>query len=402
MSIGSKLPHVKNSAPVGFLELFYDLVFVASTMVLSNKFSQDPTWESAGHCSLMFVLVWLLWFHTTVLMNIDRRDDITQRALMFLQMFLIFILTLEFVDRSVTNTDLIGLIYAAAVLILALAYHRVANKEVDTRAWARGRRNRLILAGFLMIVAFVIPNGVTFVVWGVAIMLLIVPTSAAHSRGLPTEALDEHHLTERAALLTLVVIGEAFLKVALVVSEGLMDWSDVSAIVILFVILFALFSIYFDDIPKAGIRPGVLAGEAWLLSHLVLQLGVIAFAIGMSKYVQIADRGHVHDYAIVILCVAFVGMFGGLAGIGLLGNRTPKKPLLLLRLVTIVLAVGGAFAAWDVATVTPVIYVIFLMVVAIAHAVTDEFLQRSTTVPTHSEIETDELVLGISYDEENQ
>ena len=253
-----------------------------------------------------------------------------------------------------------------------------------------------------MIVAFIIPNGVTFVVWGVAIMLLIVPTSAAHSRGLPTEALDEHHLTERAALLTLVVIGEAFLKVALVVSEGLMDWSDVSVIVVLFVILFAIFSIYFDDIPKAGIRPGVLAGEAWLLSHLVLQLGVIAFAIGMSKYVQIADRGHVHDYAIVILGLAFVGMFGGLAGIGLLGNRTPKKPLLLLRLVTIVLAVGGAFAAWDVATVTPVIYVIFLMVVAIAHAVTDEFLQRSTTVPTHSEIETDELVLGISYDEENQ
>ena len=293
MPTGSKLPHVKNSAPVGFLELFYDLVFVASTMVLSNKFSHDPTWESAGLCSLMFVLVWLLWFHTTVLMNVDRRDDLIQRALMFLQMFLIFILTLEFVDRSVTNPDLIGLIYTAAVFVLALAYHRVVNNEGDTGDWARGRRNRLILAGFLMIAAFIIPDGVAFVIWGVAIMLLIVPTSAAHSRGLPTEALDEHHLTERAALLTLVVIGEAFLKVALVVSEGSMDWSDISAIVVLFVILFALFSIYFDDIPRAGIRSGILAGEAWLLSHLVLQLGVIAFAIGMSKYLQVADQGHV-------------------------------------------------------------------------------------------------------------
>jgi len=402
MSIGSELPHTKISAPVGFLELFYDLVFVASTMVLSNEFSHDPTWESAGLCSLMFVLVWLLWFHTTVLMNIDRRDDITQRALMFLQMFLIFILTLEFVDRSATNPDLVGLIYTAAVFVLALAYHRVVNKEGGTGDWARGRRNRLVLAGLLMIAAFIIPDGIDFIIWGVAIMLLIVPTSAAHSRGLPTEALDEHHLTERAALLTLVVIGEAFLKVALVVSEGSMDWRDISAIVVLFVILFALFSIYFDDIPKAGIRPGILAGEAWLLCHLVLQLGVIAFAIGMSKYLQIADRGHVQDYAIVILCIAFVGIFGGLAGIGLLGNRTPKKPLLLLRLVTIVLAVGGAFAAWDVATVTPVIYVIFLMVVAIAHAFTDEFLQRSTAVPAHSGIDADESVLEISYDEENK
>ena len=35
-------------------------------------------------------------------------------------------------------------------------------------------------------------------------MLLVVPTSAAHSRGLPVEAVDEHHLIERAALLTLI------------------------------------------------------------------------------------------------------------------------------------------------------------------------------------------------------
>jgi len=402
MPTGSKLPHVKNSAPVGFLELFYDLVFVASTMVLSNKFSHDPTWESAGLCSLMFVLVWLLWFHTTVLMNVDRRDDLIQRALMFLQMFLIFILTLEFDDRSVTNPDLIGLIYTAAVFVLAFAYHRVVNNEGDTGDWARGRRNRLILAGFLMIAAFIIPDGVAFVIWGVAIMLLIVPTSAAHSRGLPTEALDEHHLTERAALLTLVVIGEAFLKVALVVSEGSMDWSDISAIVVLFVILFALFSIYFDDIPRAGIRSGILAGEAWLLSHLVLQLGVIAFAIGMSKYLQVADQGHVQHYAIVILCLAFIGIFGGLAGIGLLGKRKPKEPLLVLRVVTIVLAVGGALAAWYVTVVSPVVYVIFLMVLATAHAFIDEFLQRSTTVPMHSGMAPGESVIEISYDEENQ
>jgi len=402
MPVGRELPHSKISAPVGFLELFYDLVFVASTMVLSNKFSHDPTWESAGHCSLMFVLVWLLWFHTTVLMNVDRRDDITQRALMFLQMFLIFILTLEFVDRSVTNPDLIGLIFAAAVFVLALAYHRVVNNEGGTGDWARGRRNRLILAGFLMIAAFIIPDGVAFIIWGVAIMLLIVPMSATRSRGLPTEALDEHHLTERAALLTLVVIGEAFLKVALVVSEGSMDWSDISAIVVLFVILFALFSIYFDDIPRAGIRSGILAGEAWLLSHLVLQLGVIAFAIGMSKYLQVADQGHVQHYAIIILCVAFIGIFGGLAGIGLLGNRKPKEPLLVLRVVTVVLAVGGAFVAWYVTVVSPVVYVIFLMVLAIAHAFIDEFLQRRTTVPMHSGIAPGESVIEISYDEENQ
>ncbi len=399
MSIGSKLHQHTASAPVGFLELFYDLVFVASTVVLSNEFSHNPTWRSGGLCALMFVLIWLLWFHTTVLMNVDRRDDLAQRALMFTQMFLIFILVLEFVDRSTTSPDAVGIIYTAAVFVLAVAYHRVRNREGGTGAWATGRRNRLLLAGVAMIVAFAIPDGIDFVIWGVAIMLLVVPTSAAHSRGLPTEAIDEHHLTERAALLTLVVIGEAFLKVALVVSEGSLGWGDIVTIIVLFVALFALFSIYFDDVPKAGIRPGILAGEAWLLFHLIMQMGIIALAVGMSKYLQIAEGGHVHDYAIVILCLAFIAIFLGLAGIGLLGQRTPRRPLLLLRLATVALVVIGAVLTWDVSAIAPVAYIFFLLAVVVGHALLDEFLQRSTTVPEHGGLGTADTGLELNYDE---
>lgn len=401
MAFGNKLhPHTA-SAPVGFLELFYDLVFVASTMILSNEFSHDPTWRSAGLCALMFMLVWLLWFHTTVLMNVDRRDDLLQRAIMFVQMFLIFVLTLKFVDRSVTSPDSVGVFYTVAVFVLAFAYHRIRNRADGTGAWAKGRRNRLLLAGIAMVIAFVIPDVIDWIVWAAAIMLLVVPTSASHSRGLPAEAIDEHHLTERAALLTLIVIGEAFLKVALVISDGTLLWGDFFTIIVLFVVLFALFSIYFDDVPKAGIRPGILAGELWLLSHLVLQLGVIALAIGMSKFLQIADGGHVKSYVIVILCLAFVGIFGGLAGIGVLSKRTPKKPLLLLRLVTIALVVVGAIVTWDVSAVAPIAYVIFLLVVVVAHAFIDEYLQRSTTIPAHTGIGPDDEALAIDYEEGN-
>lgn len=400
MSIGEKLNHKASSAPVGFLELFYDLVFVASIMVLSNEFSNTPTWRSAGQCSLMFVLIWLLWFHTTVLMNVDRRDDLVHRSLTFLQMFLIFVFTLEFVDRSVTDPDLVGIIYTAAVLVLAISYNRLRNADGGTGAWARGRRNRLLIAGLAMIVAFVMPTGLEFIVWAGAIMLLVVPTRASHSRGLPPDAIDQHHLVERAALLSLIVIGEAFVKVALVVSSGSLRWNDIYTIIVLFIVLFALFSIYFDDVPKAGIRPGIIAGELWLLAHLVLQLGVVSFAIGMSKFLQIAEGGHVHDYAIVILCAAFVGIFGGLAAIGMLGERTPRRPLLVLRLVSIALVLVAGLVAWNYTSVTPSGFVAMLLVLVIAHAVIDEFLQRSTVVPSHAESSHGAKVAELEYSEE--
>lgn len=382
MSHGSSETNAAQSTPVGFLELFYDLVFVASTMVLSNEFTRDPTWNSAGLCALMFVLLWLLWFHTTVLMNVDRRDDLAQRGLMFVQMFVIFVVTLEFVDRTTTDPDFVGLGYMIGVFVLALAYHRVRNRPGGTGEWAKGRRNRLLLAGLAMIVAFVIPDGIDFLVWAVAIMLLVVPTSAAHSRGLPVEAIDEHHLMERAALLTLIMMGEAFVKVALVVAAGTLTATDIVTIAVMFIVLFSLFAVYFDDIPKAGIHPGILAGESWLLAHLVMQLGIVALAIGMSKYIQV-ENGHVHDVAIVVLTVAFVAIFGGLTVIGLLGMRAPKRGLLILRLATVALALGGGFVAWNVYAVSSQMFVVFLAVLAVVHAVIDELIQPRTWIVAH-------------------
>lgn len=389
MSHGASTAHKPPATPVGFLELFYDLVFVASTMVLSNEFTRDPSWKSAGLCALMFVLLWLLWFHTTVLMNVDRRDDLGQRGLMFVQMFVIFIITLEFVDRTETDPDFVGLGYMVGVFVLALAYHRVRNRPGGTGDWAKGRRNRLILAGVAMIVAFAIPDGIDFIVYAAAIMLLVVPTSASHSRGLPVEAVDEHHLMERAALLTLIMMGEAFVKVALVVSSGTLTSTDIFVIAVMFIVLFSLFAVYFDDIPKAGIRPGILAGESWLLAHLVMQLGIVALAIGMSKYLQV-EGGHVHHVAIVVLAGAFVGIFGGLCVIGLLGMREPKGKLLALRVITVALAIGAALIAWNVTVVTAQEYVLFLAGVAVVHAVIDELIQPKTWVVEHGAMISDD------------
>jgi len=394
---------MKPETPVGFIELFYDLIFVASTMVLSNEFSRDPTWQSAGICGLMFMLLWLLWFHTTVLMNIDRRDDLFERALMFVQMFMIFVITLEFVDKKATRYDFVGLGYLLAVLALAMAYHRVSANNSQIRQWATARRNRLLLAGLVMVAGFVIPDGMDYAVYAVAILLLVLPTSVAHSRGLPVTAVDHHHLAERAALLTLIMMGEAFVKVALVVSNGSLSSKDVVAIVVIFVVLFGLFSVYFDDVPKAGMRPGILNGELWLLAHLILQLGIVAFAIGMSKYLQIED-GHVHDYAVIILTAGYFGIFGGLSVIGLLGMRTPRRLLFILRVVTLVLVLLGATAAWSISFVTPAVFVVFLAVLTIVHALIDEYLQRFTTVlmPGNDQpVDNNALEIHVDFSEEN-
>jgi low temperature requirement protein LtrA len=367
------------SPTIGFLELFYDLVFVASTMVLSNSFSERLTWEWAAVCSLLYALVWMLWFHTTLLMNVERRDDFGHRSLVLIQMFLIAMTTLTFVDREATNNDFLGITYGLGVITVAAMYHRVAGRNRGAAEWAVVRRNRLLVAGLLLMVNTWLPDWADTIVFLFAIAVLAVPSSLGSPRKAPLPRVDVHHLTERAALLTLIMCGEAFVKVALVVSNGSIEQGDVIAIVVEFVVVFALFWTYFDDIPKAGIRKGYGWGELWMLAHLPLQIGIVAIAVGMSKYLQVHD-GHVHDEVVGILGAGWVLVYGGLALIGWCGQRRPAGPLLALRAGTAVVALVLALTDWYLFWVEPPLFVGLLAALSVAHAAASAVLRRSTVV----------------------
>lgn len=366
------------STPVGFLELFYDLIFVASTMILSNEFAHDPTWSSARNCGLMFAVLWLLWFHTTVLMNVERRDDLGQRGLIFAQMFLIFVATLVFVQRDST-ADLVGAVYLIAVLLVAYSHHRLVYHPDPVGGWARSRRNRLVVAGAVMLIGIVVPDGPDFVVYAAAVLLLIIPTSMSSQEGRPVPAIDVHHLAERAALLTLIVMGESFVKSALVISTGEIDVYDIISLVVLFVILFGLFSAYFDDVPKAGIRPGALSGEAWLLAHLLLQLAIVALAVGVSKFLQ-TGTSPVPAKAVVILMVAYVGIFLGLSLISVFDQRVPRWSTVGVHFSAAGLALAFGILTLALTPITPGMFLIALAFVSIGDAVMSWRVRQNTIV----------------------
>lgn len=374
----SASPHEKHQAPVGFLELFYDLIFVAATMVLSNEFASNPTWSAARNCGLMFAILWLLWFHTTVLMNVERRDDLGQRGLIFAQMFLIFVATLVFVQRDST-ADLVGAVYLVAVLLVAYSHHRLVHQPDPIGGWARSRRNRLIIAGAVMLLGIVIPDGPDAILYGAAILLLIIPTSLVAQEGRPIPAIDAHHLAERAALLTLIVMGESFVKSALVLSTGTIDTYDVIALVMLFVILFGLFSAYFDDVPKAGIRPGALDAEMWLLAHLLLQLAIVALAVGVSKFLLVGNDP-VPTKAVVILMIAYVGIFLGLALISSFDQRVPRWSTVGVHVTAAAVALVAGVTTLTLHPITPGMFLVALAFVSIGDAVWSWRVRQNTIV----------------------
>lgn len=373
-------PEADEGAPVGFLELFYDLVFVAATIVVSNTFASDLSWGSAFRNAIVFTLLWVLWFHTTLLMNVERRDDFGHRALVLAQMFGITLTVLAYADKATTNNDLLGITFGAVVLLIAVMYHRAGTLRPEVHDWTDRRRDRLVVAAALVVITTWLPDVVDDLVFLLALVVFLVPSKVLHRRSDVMPRIDVHHLTERAALLTLIVMGETFVKVSLTISQGFIDRDDVVAMVVQFVAVFALWIVYFDDIPRAGIRHGITGGEAWSLAHLVLQLGIVAFAVGVSKFLQV-EEGGVHHQVVVILVAAFVMVYGGLALIGLLGRRRPIGPLTVARLAVVAAALVVGTVTWVFEWFTPFQFLVVLAVVEVVHAAVATRLRQATTVP---------------------
>jgi low temperature requirement protein LtrA len=113
----------------------------------------------------------------------------------------------------------------------------------------------------------------------------------------------------------------------------------------MFLFVFGVWWGYFDDVPKAGLRPQPVRATGWLLGHLLLQLSLVAAAVGYAKVLGSELGSTLTGDTSLLLTAPLVGVLVGLAVIGVCSRRVPQRQLLVLRL-------GGAGVVAVMALVT--------------------------------------------------
>jgi len=145
-----------------------------------------------------------------------------------------------------------------------------------------------------------------------------------------------------------------------------------------FILTFALWASYFEDIPFAGIDQQRFA--PWVSFHLVMQLGVAGTAIGVSKLVASGFFEHLPAEDILEIMATLCLVYLGLAGIGLSSRRHPRRPLLLLRLGTVLVVALAGLIAWQAPWFELLEGVAMLTLIALAHALLVVRLRADTEV----------------------
>jgi low temperature requirement protein LtrA len=298
-----------------WLELFYDLVFVAVVAELAHALSGDLTWEGAGKFVALFIPVWWIWVGGAFYNDRFEIDDISHRLAVFIQMVPIAGMAL-FVAHGLDDSFRgFALSYALARTVLNLLWFRAGYHNPV----ARPLTNRYAV-GFgwmaaLLVVAVFLPSPWRYVVWtlAVAVDLLTPATTWGIQARLPR--LSRSHLPERFGLLTIIVLGEAVIGAIAGIAEGeALSLTGFILAGLALMIAISVWWIYFDQIADRPPHRTIYSTAAWGYLHLPLAAGITAVGVGALHLIAEAD----HDLQTAVGWTLALAVAAALVAIGLI------------------------------------------------------------------------------------
>ena len=312
-------------AAVGYIELFFDLVFVFAITQLSHHLLEHRDWTGALQTLILFLAVWWAWIYTTWATNWIDPDHGANRLVLGVAMI-----------ASLLLSSAIPHAFAGAGLVFAIAYVALQIGRTLYVSWALGEWRRgdnwtlvriacwfaasapLWLAGGLAPDA---PARMTW--WAVALAIeslgpIFFYRVPGLGRSTPEDwAIAGGHMAERCALFIIIALGEGVLITG--ATFGRLDSSPATILsfLIAFVGSFAMWWVYFDIGAKRGAehiehheRPGLVGRNAFTYGHIPIVAGIVLIAVA-DELTLAHPREPVHaDFLAVTIGGQVLFLFG--------------------------------------------------------------------------------------------
>lgn len=270
---------------VTWLELFYDLLFVAAvasaTHVLLHVKDGYIHSEYLFKFVLIFIPIWWGWVGQTLFVNRFGQDLFHQRLFLILQMFFVLIMTSSLsVDFDQYYLSfLIGYIGLRAVT--AIQYLVVERKEEGFRKKAAGYLGRYFWIGIIIsLFSVLFDSWLRYAVLyaGIIIDIMVPISGRKYLVKVPT---NTAHLLERFGLFTIILFGEALVSTLAVIQPKQGNWNSIGFSAISFILIISMWWQYFDNMEKKVDKSIKTIGQTIIYGHLfiLMSLSMIAASI---------------------------------------------------------------------------------------------------------------------------
>ena len=322
-----RTPAVERRA--SWLELFYDLVYIATVIQLGTYLHHHLNVLGAVQYVFLFLIVWWSWSGSTYHANRFVSDDALRRLLVFLQIFAVVNMAVSVPEAFGARGASFALSYAALRVLLVLMYLRAYRHEPATRPLIRNYVTGFSLGISFWLVSAFVPEPWRYLLWALGIASEVLVHFAFGTQrlegGVP---FNLPHLSERYSLFILIVLGDSFIKaVGRVAEAGVVPSTHLFGALGLLMTV-SVWWVYFDDVAGAGLRQGAQGITSWVYAHFPLAVAVVAFGVAVEEITQL-DPSHNVEPSVLWLTCAAVGLYLlSVAWVGFLTEtRTPQLGL---------------------------------------------------------------------------
>jgi len=322
---------------VTWLELFFDLIFVAAIAQVGTPLSHDYTPAGLFRYTFLFVLIWLAWSGNTLYFTRFDTDDLAQRIFTLIQSFIAAVMAANAKDAlDSTSSAGFGAAYAGMRIILVLQYLR-ARRIPQTRTLTTRYAIGFGTAAAIWLTSAIVPTPARFILWGIALTIdLATPFIApGHSSKYPPDAA---HFPERFGLFTIILLGE-FVVAVMRGIESQENWpiQAAASAILGMVFAFATWWWYFDGAKASAERHVKTKKQAllfyvWNYAHLPLFLGIAVSGIGIYHVIALPSGTHLPAGEAKILALAVATLMFALITIGATSENAQKHDSLTRHL----------------------------------------------------------------------
>lgn len=292
-------------ARVGFIELFFDLVFVFAVTQLSHHLIAHLTPVGALEGAMLFAAIWWVWVYTIWCTNWLNTEVWPVRLMLFAMMAGGLVLAMAIPDA-----------FGKAGLVFALAYAALQiGRSLFMVVVLRGRdpgnqRNFLRIATWAMVAGlFWICGGLVAPQMRLPLWLVALAVDAAgpplrfYVPGLGASRMSDwnveaHHMSERCGLFVIIALGESVLLTGSTFSGTVWEGAGVLAFAGAFITIVAMWWIYFHlgaeeathHFAQAADR-GKIARFAYTYLHMPIIAGIIVNAAS-DEMLIVHPTGH--------------------------------------------------------------------------------------------------------------
>ena len=285
-----------------WLELFLDLVFVASVGVIAHNLAHTHH----GHIDLRQILmfpvellpIWWIWASHTLYANRFDTDSRWHRFASLSIMFLMVTMAAFLGDGLFEHYQRFLGFYIAIRLILAALYFSSSRKLDDSANFAKITGTRLVVGAVICATSIFFDSPVREVILVAGILLEMIAAVVISIR-INADPIHRPHFVERIGLLSIILLGESV--ISLVAGLRGVEWNALSMAAAMsgFLFIGLIWWIFFDSFHTVERMKNMKRGYTLLYSNIFFAMGLVVLA-NLIRHAILNDL-NMHDFQILAI-----------------------------------------------------------------------------------------------------